>query len=144
MIPSSSKIKATSLYFSPKIIYPERLYDVKIKKIRAIANLTLRMRSNLVVRASDCKCTRCNGPGSDPSIRRHSGIWGAADEAVLNIVCKSYTWAHLKTSCEYACFVQITRFHSFISSFQFTPKISNELRTGWLSSVVDIKLSNYF
>ncbi len=29
-----------------------------------------------------------NGPGFDPSIRRHSGIWGAADEAVLNIVRK--------------------------------------------------------
>ncbi len=43
-------------------------------------------RSSLVVRASDCQCTSCNGPGFDPSIRRHSGIWGAADEAVLNIV----------------------------------------------------------
>jgi hypothetical protein len=42
-----------------------------------------RMRSILVVRASDCQCT--NGPGFDPSIRRHSGIW---DEAVLNIVRK--------------------------------------------------------
>jgi len=29
-----------------------------------------------------------NGPGFDPSIRRHSGIWGAADEAVLNKVRK--------------------------------------------------------
>jgi hypothetical protein len=47
---------------------------------------SLRMRSSLVVRASDCQCTSCNGPGFDPSIRRHSGIWGAADEAVLNIV----------------------------------------------------------
>ncbi len=46
----------------------------------------MRMRSSLVVRASDCLCTSCNGPGFDPSIRRHSGIWGAADEAVLNIV----------------------------------------------------------
>ncbi len=46
----------------------------------------LRMRSSLVVRASDCQCTGCNGPGFDPSIRRHSGIWGAADEAVLNNV----------------------------------------------------------
>ncbi len=46
----------------------------------------LRMRSSLVVRTSDCQCTSCNGPGFDPSIRRHSGIWGAADEAVLNIV----------------------------------------------------------
>ncbi len=48
----------------------------------------VRMRSSLVVRASDCQCTSCNGPGFDPSIRRHRGIWGAADEAVLNIVRK--------------------------------------------------------
>ncbi len=27
-------------------------------------------------------------PGLDPSILRHSGIWGAADEAVLNNVLK--------------------------------------------------------
>ncbi len=47
------------------------------------------MRSSLVVRASDCQCTSCNGPGFDPSIRRHSGIWGAADETVLNIVWKN-------------------------------------------------------
>jgi hypothetical protein len=33
-----------------------------------------RMRSSLVVRASDCQCTSCNGPGFYPSIRRHSGI----------------------------------------------------------------------
>ncbi len=52
-----------------------------------------RMRSSLVVRASDCKCTSCNGPGFDPSIRRHSGIWGAADEAVLNML-----WQKIKKS----------------------------------------------
>ncbi len=46
------------------------------------------MRSSLVVRACDCQCTSCNGPGFDTSIRRHSGIWGAADKAVLNIVRK--------------------------------------------------------
>jgi hypothetical protein len=34
----------------------------------------MRLRSSLVVRASDCQCTSCNGPGFDPSIRRHSGI----------------------------------------------------------------------
>jgi hypothetical protein len=33
-----------------------------------------RMTSSLVVRASDCQCTCCNGPGFDPSIRRHIGI----------------------------------------------------------------------
>ncbi len=46
------------------------------------------MRSSLVVRASDCQYTSCNGAGFNHSIRRHSGIWGAADEAVLNIVRK--------------------------------------------------------
>ncbi len=49
---------------------------------------TKRMRSSLLVRASDCQCTSYNGPGFDSSIRRHSRIWGAADEAVLNIVRK--------------------------------------------------------
>ncbi len=48
------------------------------------------MRSSIVVRASDCQCTSCNGHWFDSSIRRHSGIWGAADEAVLDIVRKKY------------------------------------------------------
>ncbi len=46
------------------------------------------MRSSRVVRASDSQCRSRNCPGFDPSILRHSGIWGAADEAVLNIVNK--------------------------------------------------------
>ncbi len=53
------------------------------------SSLLVRMRSSLVVRASDCQCTSCNGPGFNTSIRRHSGIWGAADEAVLNTVRKN-------------------------------------------------------
>jgi hypothetical protein len=44
------------------------------------------MSSRLVVRASDCQCRSRNSPGFDPSILRHSGIWGAADETVLNTV----------------------------------------------------------
>ncbi len=48
----------------------------------------VRTRSSLMVRASDCQCTSCNGPGFDPSFRRHSGIWGVAEEAVLDIVWK--------------------------------------------------------
>jgi hypothetical protein len=44
------------------------------------------MRSSLVVRVSDYQCRSLNSPGFDPSILRHSGIWGAADEAVLNTV----------------------------------------------------------
>ncbi len=35
------KIKITSLYFSRKVTNPERLYGVKIMKIRAFENLTL-------------------------------------------------------------------------------------------------------
>ncbi len=46
------------------------------------------MRPSQVVRASDSQCRSRNCPGFDLSILRHSGIWGAADEAVLNIVHK--------------------------------------------------------
>ncbi len=46
------------------------------------------MRSSRVVRASDSQCRSRNCPGFDPSILRHSGIWGAADEAVLNFLHK--------------------------------------------------------
>jgi hypothetical protein len=44
------------------------------------------MRCTRVARASDSQCRSRNGPGFDPSILRHSGISGAADEAVLNKV----------------------------------------------------------
>ncbi len=46
-------------------------------------------RSNQVVRASDSQCQSRNCPGFDPSILRHSGIRGPADEAVLNKVQKN-------------------------------------------------------
>ena len=41
MILAPPKVKVTSLYFSPKVTNPERLYGEKIMKIRAIENLTL-------------------------------------------------------------------------------------------------------
>ncbi len=44
------------------------------------------MRSNRVFGASDSQCLSRNCPGFDPSTLRHSRIWGAADEAVLNKV----------------------------------------------------------
>ncbi len=47
------------------------------------------MRSCWVVWASDSQCRSRNWPGFDPSIHRHSGIWGAADETVLNKVLKN-------------------------------------------------------
>ncbi len=48
------------------------------------------MRSSLVVRESDSQCRNCNCPGYEPCILRHSGIWGATDEAVLNKVLKNF------------------------------------------------------
>jgi hypothetical protein len=45
------------------------------------------MRSSRVVRAPDCQCQSRNSPGFDPSILRHSGIWGAADEAACVEKC---------------------------------------------------------
>jgi hypothetical protein len=53
-----------------------------------IRSSRVRMRSSRVVRAFDSRCRRRNCPGLDPSFLRHSGIWGAADEVVLNIVHK--------------------------------------------------------
>jgi len=37
-------------------------------------SVLVRMRSSLVDRESDCQCTNYNGPGFDPSLRRHSEI----------------------------------------------------------------------
>jgi hypothetical protein len=51
-----------------------------------------------MVRASDWQYTSCNGPGFDPSICRHIGITGAADEAVLNKVRKKIPPKKLKIS----------------------------------------------
>ncbi len=45
-------------------------------------------RSSIVVRASDWQCRSRSSPGFNPSILRHGGIWGAADEAVLSTVHK--------------------------------------------------------
>ncbi len=54
-------------------------------------------RSSRVVRASYCQSKRCNSPWfNDPSILRHSGIWGAVDEAVLNKVLKNPNKPRLK------------------------------------------------
>jgi hypothetical protein len=46
------------------------------------------MRTSRVVKASDCQCQSRNSPGIDHSILQHSGIGGAADEAVLNKIIK--------------------------------------------------------
>ncbi len=51
-------------------------FETSIRNI--LGNIPKGMRFNRVVRVSDCQC--------QSSILRHSRIWGAADEAVFNIV----------------------------------------------------------
>ncbi len=46
------------------------------------------IKSCRVVRASDRQCQSRNNPRFNPSILRRSGVWGAADEAVLDKVHK--------------------------------------------------------
>jgi hypothetical protein len=57
----------------------------------------------LLVRASDSQCRSRNCPGFDPSILRHSGICGAADEAVLNIVHKKKNPKKSPFNKKFAC-----------------------------------------
>ncbi len=49
------------------------------------------IKFSLVVRASDCQCRSHNSPGFDPNFLCHSGIWGAADEAVSNTAHRKKT-----------------------------------------------------
>jgi hypothetical protein len=61
---------------------PTPLFTARVQQMTRLTQRPLqnrfiylyRMRSSLVVRASDCQCTSCNGPGFDPSIRQHSGF----------------------------------------------------------------------
>ncbi len=70
------------------------------------------MRSSWVIRASGYQSPIRNSPGFYPSILRHSGIWGAADEAVLNSVSKKK-----KMSRKYLYSVSVIQILYFIFSF---------------------------
>ncbi len=48
------------------------------------------LRSSRAVRASECQCYSRNNPGFDPGILGHSGVFKAADEAVLSKVHKKF------------------------------------------------------
>ncbi len=96
------------------------------------------MRSSLVVRASDCQCTSCNGPGFDPSIRRHSGIWGAADETVLNIV-RTKRKKSPKKIFKKKIHPQSNNYLPFLLAFLFSPK-TEQLRSLLIISPKTIQL----
>ncbi len=74
---------------------------------------------------SQCRSRTRNCPWFDPSILRHSGIWGAADDAVLNIVhkkekskkspFKAFLDSHLNVNDMFACFIS---FQGVLKFFQ--------------------------
>ncbi len=65
--------------------YQRKTVETAKTNIRNQTTFKTALKYNLVVGSSDCLCSSCNGPESDPSIRQHSGIGGAEDEGVLNI-----------------------------------------------------------
>ncbi len=64
---------------------PQQVIQLEIKHLKW-ASCRKWLRSNRVVRSSYCQCRCRSSLLFDPSILRHNGIWGAADEAVLNKV----------------------------------------------------------
>jgi hypothetical protein len=95
------------------------------------------MRSSWVVRASDCRCRSWNSPGIDPSILRHSGIWGAAVEAVLNKV-------HKKSNCK-KVILNIPFVHNILQTKDETadPACLHIVASWWFSiSAADSELSH--
>ncbi len=66
-------------------IYPvDKIYNQQMRSSRWMRSCRW-MRPSRVIRASGCQCQRRNSPGFYAGILRHSGIGGAADEAVLYI-----------------------------------------------------------
>jgi len=74
-----------------------------------------------VVRASGCQCQSCNSPGFDPSILRHSGIWGAAYEELLNNVHKKKKVQKIPHEslrhCKQICKLQISKHRNSVQIY---------------------------
>ncbi len=87
-------------------------------------------RSSLVVRESDChyRFRRRNSPGFNPNILRHSTIWRAKQEAMLNIV---RTRNQTKNSCKERYFCRGAWQWGGLNSLCGT---YNGLRTVWHST----------
>ncbi len=80
--------------------------EFQLNPIRGYIYLSMWMRSSLVIRSSDCQCRSCKSPGFDPSILRHRGIWGAADEAMLNTVHRRKKFKKITLFLWSGCFAQ--------------------------------------
>jgi hypothetical protein len=85
--------------------YSPLLWLILFGKMKVQKWRTLLIKSSRVVRASDSQCRRSrNCPGFDPSILRHIGIGGVADEAVSNKVLKKFKNLRKKTLLRHLSF----------------------------------------
>ncbi len=90
------------------------------------------MRSSRVVRASGCHCLSRNSPGFDPSILRHSGIWGAAYEACWITYRKNPKNPPLRIARIYAV---IWKYHYVIQG------VTKRCRLSWLTKIAPSYMS---
>jgi hypothetical protein len=81
-------LTSISVPFRPTTVQMPQLALIETKRI-TVHLLTQSLPVLVVTRIiklQDCQYKSRNSPEFDPSILRHSGIWGVAGEAVLNIV----------------------------------------------------------
>ncbi len=82
------------------------------------------MRSSQVLRASGCQCQSRNSPEFDPSIIRDNGIWGAAEESVLNKIHKN---KNSPSENIFALFMLFFLVYPFLPYFFLTPSFTLSL-----------------
>ncbi len=94
---------------------------------------------------SNCRSRKTrNCPGFDPGVLRHSGIWGVADEAVLNIVhtwkiFKNPIWYHLQRGIRELCVSLIAASKSIISTYiQRGGRIARCLNRGFFMTLLHL------
>ncbi len=93
-----------------------------------------KMRCSRVVRASDCQCRSRNSPRLDLSILRHSGIWGAADEAVWIQYIKK-----MKNKCNFLLFwsiIELWRKWNGVEISLFSAMPKPGIRLQWVAVLV--------
>ncbi len=81
--------------------------------------------------ASDCQCNCCNGPRFDPSIRRLSGIWGAANKKSPPKIFK-IQFLSIKTYCSTKVESRLSSSHSsHRRAFSFLLILWLRLQVSW-------------
>jgi hypothetical protein len=99
------------------------------------------MRSSLVVTASDCQCTSCNGPGFYPSIRRHCGFWGAPDKQAKKYYSEAWIRGSGSTQkCHGSGTLPITQV--FLNSSEVPVCYADQKPNSWTCNFVEVSGKN--